>query len=162
MASSLQVVDEEKHVEKTKETFEEVRDYLFKEVSEMELPWVPLPCYSGYFLMADISKCRSLIPDKYFESHEIDSMDDPLQPPVNKYHLYMPKEEGSEDQYIPLDLAFCRWMGRENGVTMMPGSFFYSKGSPYIDDNYIRLAICKDLKSVKLVCNRLRLINISK
>jgi hypothetical protein len=50
-----------------------VRDYLYKEVKEMDLPWEPLPCNSGYFLMADISKCRDLIPKKYFETHEYDS-----------------------------------------------------------------------------------------
>ena len=37
-------------------------DFLSKEIKEMSLPWEPLPCYSGYFMMADISKCRPLIP----------------------------------------------------------------------------------------------------
>ncbi len=32
----------------------------------MDLPWKPLPCKSGYFMVVDISKCRDLIPKKYF------------------------------------------------------------------------------------------------
>lgn len=36
----------------------------------MELPIEPLNVEGGYFLMADVSKCRSLVPAKYFESHE--------------------------------------------------------------------------------------------
>ena len=59
---------------------------------------------------------------------------------------------------VPLDLAFARWMGKENGVTMMPNSFFYSEGSKFLNENYVRLAICKNLESVKTVCQRLRQI----
>ena len=36
----------------------------------MDLPWEPLPCASGYFLMADITNCRHLIPEVYFNTHE--------------------------------------------------------------------------------------------
>lgn len=47
-----------------------------------------------------------------------------------------------------MDLAFSRWMGRENGVTMMPNSFFYDPQSSNITENYVRLAICKNFKDV--------------
>ena len=57
-------------VDDTRKKFEEVRDYLANEIREMDLPWEPLPCMSGYFLMADVTKCRALIPSVYFETHE--------------------------------------------------------------------------------------------
>lgn len=66
----------------------------------------------------------------------------------------------SQQPTIPLDLAFSRWMAKENGVTMMPGSFFYHKHSPYLNDKYVRLAICKTLDSVKQVCSKLKKIRI--
>ena len=43
-------------------------------------------------------------------------------------------------------------MGREKGVTMMPNSFFYLENSKNLTENYVRLAICKNLDSVKEVC----------
>jgi len=48
----------------------EVRDYLSNEINEMDLPWTPLPCNSGYFLLADISKCKKLVPKRFFETHD--------------------------------------------------------------------------------------------
>lgn len=53
---------------------------------------------------------------------------------------------------IPLDLAFSRWMGQVNGVTMMPNSFFYDSKSENMSQNYVRLAICKNIDDVKKVC----------
>lgn len=61
---------------------------------------------------------------------------------------------------IPLDLAFSRWMGRENGVTMMPNSFFYQPESVNITENFVRLAICKNLDDVKKACLRLRKLKV--
>ena len=110
----------------------------------MALPWEPLPSQSGYFLMADIRKCKPLIPDRFLDSHKPDDLNLP------RYPLTMSNGK------VPLDLAFCRWMGSENGVTMMPGSFFYHPKSPFLNDSYARLAICKDLPSVKLACQALR------
>ena len=141
-------------LENTRKQFTEVRDFLSKEVSEMDLPWKPLPCHSGYFLMADVSECRNLIPSRYFDSHDYDEANEEGYKHACN-HLYMPGE-----QRIPLDLAFARWMGRENGVTMMPNSFFYHPKSHLISENYVRLAICKDLESVRKVCQRLRAIKI--
>mmetsp|Transcript_10138 Transcript_10138/g.17101 ORF Transcript_10138/g.17101 Transcript_10138/m.17101 type:complete len:119 (+) Transcript_10138:980-1336(+) len=118
----------------------------------MDLPWEPLPCHSGYFLMANVSKCRPLVPQKYFESHEYDGADENGYK-IKTNELYMPVSSTQSDpKKIPLDLAFVRWMGKENGVTMMPNCFFYQKKSPYISENYVRLAICKDIESVRKVC----------
>ena len=89
--------------------------------------------------MADITTCRDLIPERYLTSHEYEDADDSA--PVLKYYLNMP------DGTIPIDLAFCRWMAIEKGVTMMPNSFFYAADSPTISDSYVRLAICKDIQS---------------
>ena len=69
---------------------------------------------------------------------------------IKKHELYMPKSK-----QIPLDLAFSRWMGHVNGVTMMPNSFFYDKFSENMSENYVRLAICKNLSAVKKVCHKL-------
>ena len=125
--------------------FDEVRAYLSNEIEEMALPWKPLPCQSGYFLICDISACRPLIPASYFESHEYETG-------ISINRVSMP------DGKIPQDLAFVRWMGQVNGVTMMPCSFFYHSKSPYRSENFVRVAICKDIESVKKVCARLRAI----
>ena len=138
--------------------FTAVRDYLKKEITEMALPWEPLPCHSGYFLMADVTKCRDLIPRKYFQSHEYEpeTTDEKMNKLVIKKHeLYMPN---TSKKTIPLNLAFARWMAVENKVTMMPNCHFYHKDSVVIDENHVRLAICKDIASVKEVCKRLRKI----
>jgi len=114
----------------------------------MNLPWKPVLCQGGYFVMADITTCRDLIPQKYLASHDYEPADD--QAPVLKYHLNMP------DGSVPLDLAFCRWMAIEKGVAMMPNSFFYPADSPSINDSYVRLAICKDRQSTEAAIDRLR------
>ena len=61
---------------------------------------------------------------------------------------------------VPLDLAFARWMGKENGVTMMPNSFFYAAGSQNLNENYVRLGICKNLAAAKLAVEKLKLIKL--
>ena len=134
--------------------FTEARDFLFSEITEMDLPWKPLPCQSGYFLMADISACKPLIPSNFLETHDYD----PVSPDgtvIPKVELYMPGTSR-----IPLDLAFSRWMALSNRVTMMPNCFFYNSKSQHITENYVRLAICKDLKSIQKVCKALRKIKI--
>ena len=132
-------------VAEARNNFSSVRDYLIKELNEMDLPFVPLGTQSGYFMLADISRCRSLVPSSFLESHDYEPESD--APPVRKVQLYMPNTGK-----IPLDLAFCRWMAIHNKVTMMPNSFFYHPKSPYIQENYVRLAICKDLRSVQKAC----------
>ena len=49
-------------------------------------------------------------------------------------------------------------MGKEKKVTLMPNSFFYGLGSPNLNENYVRVAICKSLSDVKAVCATLRKI----
>lgn len=140
-------------VDQARNDFTEVRDYLTKEITEMELPWEPLPAHSGYFLVADITKCRELIPQKFFDSHHYD-LDVPGHELIPKVELYMPNGK------IPLDLAFCRWMASVNKVAMMPLSFFYHPKSQYINDSFARLAICKPLPGVKAACQALRKITL--
>ena len=98
--------------------------------------------------MCDISDCTHLIPEKYKTTHDYEPEDG--RPPVAKYRMNMP------DGRIPLDLAFCRWMAIEKGVTMMPNCFFYHRKSPTITEQYVRLAICKDRQSTTAAAERLR------
>jgi len=58
---------------------------------------------------------------------------------------------------IPLDLAVCRWLAIERKVTMMPNSLFYSAKSPYRNDNYVRVAICKGIEHTVNALQRLKL-----
>jgi len=136
------------YVESTRDLFCANRDFIASALSEMAMPWTPVPVEGGYFLMADITACSDLIPDVYKNSHEYEP--DNGSTPVKKYHLNMP------DGKIPLDLAFCRWMAIEKGVVMMPNSFFYHKNSPTMTDKYVRLAICKERKSTEAAINKLR------
>jgi aspartate/methionine/tyrosine aminotransferase len=86
--------DDDTFLDDTRRNFEEVRNFLSNEIREMDLPWEPLPCPSGYFLMADVTKCRYLIPKVYFETHEYepgftaDSVNDSDH--IVKNVLYMP------------------------------------------------------------------------
>ena len=102
----------------------------------MDIPMEPIHCEGGYFLFADISKCKSLIPEKYLTTHDYQLPEHGQTTAF--YPLYMP------DGRIPLDLAFCRWMACEKGVVMMPNSFFYESGSTNTDDRFVRMAICKE------------------
>mmetsp|Transcript_24840 Transcript_24840/g.33252 ORF Transcript_24840/g.33252 Transcript_24840/m.33252 type:complete len:445 (+) Transcript_24840:43-1377(+) len=135
-------------VEDTRALFESNRDFLKQSLTEMAMPWTPVLVEGGYFLMADITACVDLIPEKYKTTHEYEPEDG--RAPIAKYRLNMP------DGRIPLDLAFCRWMAIEKGVTMMPNSFFYHKSSPTMNDQYVRLAICKDRQSTEAAAARLR------
>jgi len=65
---------------------------------------VPLKSESGYFMMADISAMRGVIPEKYLLSHEYEEEGDQT---IDKNQLFMP------DGRVPLDLAVCRWMAME-------------------------------------------------
>jgi len=75
------------YVNQLRSNFETVRDYLTQEIKEQDLPWTPLPCESGYFMLADVSKCRDLIPDRFFKSHSYE-IGDPF--PIPKHELYIP------------------------------------------------------------------------
>ena len=135
-------------IESTRNLFCSNRDFIDQALKEMAMPWTPVPVEGGYFLMADITTCTHLIPDKYKQTHDYEPEDG--RPPINKYRLNMP------DGRIPLDLAFCRWMAIEKGVVMMPNSFFYHKSSPTMTDSYVRLAICKDRQSTEAAIAKLR------
>ena len=133
----------------------------------MDLPWEPLPAQSGYFMMVDVTKCRSLIPQIYFETNEYEpdyneetAKQDSSH--ITKNALYMPESGTAEPDRIPLNLAFTRWMAIENRVIMMPNCFFYPRTSPNISEDHVRLAICKDLESIKTVCRRLRDIKVTR
>jgi aspartate/methionine/tyrosine aminotransferase len=103
----------------------------------------PLECESGFFIMLDISKCLELIPARFRDSHDYESIGGD---PVSKNRVFMP------DGSIPKDLAFCRWMAVERGVIMMPNSLFYNKASPYRIETLVRISICKGLEhSVKAI-----------
>jgi len=62
------------------------------------------------------------------------------------------------DGRIPFDLAFCRWMACEKGVVMMPLSFFYQPGSLNTNDNFVRMAICKERPGIQSAIDRLKLV----
>ena len=128
------------------------RDFLTKEINEMALPWKANTVEGGYFLMVDISECRSLIPEKYLTSTEFEDPDDPN--PVKKFPILKP------DGTVPMDVAFCRWMAHKNGVVFMPNSFFYASGSTNLNDQFVRIAICKDFDSTSAAVARLRAIQI--
>ena len=88
--------------------------------------------------MADISKCRDLIPEKYLASHDYLEEGQPMA-----HKVY--NTEGK----VPLDVAFCRWLACERGLAIMPNSFFYGKESPTRCDKYVRLALCKTHESLQ-------------
>ena len=50
---------------------------------------------------------------------------------------------------VPLDLAFCRWLAVECGVMLMPNSIFYHKESEFMNDNFVRIAICRGEEETK-------------
>ena len=155
MSNSLDKVDlpdylgsGQTYVEHTRALFIKNRDELTTALNDMAMPWKPVLCQGGYFLMADITACKDLVPDKFKASHDYEEEDG--RPLVAKNRINMP------DGSVPLDLAFCRWMAVEKGVAMMPNSFFYAKDSPTITDKYVRLAICKDRQSTEAATERLR------
>ena len=110
-----------------------------RDLKKLDIPVVPLPSESGYFLMADISACKDLIPSRFKDSHDYEELKEG-ETPVSKNRYFM------EDGRVPLDLAFCRWMAVTRGVIMMPCSLFYHKTSAIKDDKFVRIAICKGLE----------------
>lgn len=146
MASYLDKIDSDlykeglTYVQYVRKEFQMVRDYLLSELASktFDIPVKPLISESGYFVMLDISKCRDIIPKKYLESHEFEELKEG-ELPIDKNEVYI-------NDKVPLDLAFVRWMAVERGVIMMPNSLFYNKNSPYRNDNYVRVAICKGLE----------------
>lgn len=128
--------------------FQDVRDYMVNELRALDFPIEPLVSESGYFLMADVSKCKDIIPKKYLESHDYEEGD---SLPVSKNIIHM------EDGRIPLDLAFCRWLAVERNIIMMPGCLFQHKDSPHKMDKYVRMAICKGMDYSKGALEKLKM-----
>ena len=126
----------------------ENRDSLAQAITNSEIPWKPVLCQGGYFMMADVSECRDVIPEQYLLSHDYETEDG--SPPVKKARYNMPNGK------VPLDLAFCRWMAIEKSVIMLPVSFFYHENSATITDQYVRLSISKDRVSTENAIERLR------
>ncbi len=94
--------------------------------------------------MVDVSKCRDLVPEKYFTSNEFEDDKDTI---IEKNDLGLP---------VPLDLAFCRWLLMEKKVVTMPISFFMTPDSKYKNDNFIRMAICRGEKITREACENLK------
>ena len=54
------------------------------------------------------------------------------------------------------DVQFSRWLVKEIGVGPIPMSPFYIPDQRYLANNYIRLAYCKDDKTLDLAIERLK------
>lgn len=74
-------------------------------LTKIGYPIKPVPCESGYFVMADVSEMKDLIPKKYLETHDFE--EDSATSTIVKNKNFNP------DGSIPLDLAVCRWMALE-------------------------------------------------
>jgi aspartate/methionine/tyrosine aminotransferase len=136
IANSLPLLNQpyEGHVDYpsfVRHTFQETRDKAIEVLSASDIPFNPILCESGYFILADVSKARHLVPSKYFKAgnYETDPNTQVLQ-----------KEFTNK---VPLDYAFTRWFCIEKGLVVMPGTAF-CKEAEEADDSYIRVAICKD------------------
>ena len=101
------------------------------------LPMRPTSCDGGYFLVVDIRECRDMVPEKYLASHDY------LEGGPVAHKVTLPNGR------VPLDLAFCRWMACEKNLAIMPNCFFYGSDSPNIEENYVRMALCKEFGSLK-------------
>lgn len=59
------------YVASVRSKFQAVRDFMIKSLTEnFDLPVAPLKSESGYFIMVDVSNCKSLIPQKFLETHD--------------------------------------------------------------------------------------------
>ena len=147
MAKTLPWLDEKyesfaNYSDSIKEEYTAVRDYLVTETRKLDIPIRPIEPEGGYFLLADVSECRDLVPKRYFESMEYE--DGPTSIVKNDFGLP-----------VPLDMAVCRWLMMEKRVTAMPATLFYAFDSQYKQDNIIRLGICRSMKSAVEAIKRL-------
>jgi len=65
------------YAQDTSNYYEANKDYLMKELSSINLPWRPIESDGGFFLLADISDCVDIIPDKYKNTIQYEHPDDP-------------------------------------------------------------------------------------
>lgn len=90
-------------------------------------------------MIVDVSKCHDLIPEKYFNaSEDYEQSSDGAPDKIKLTSL-------NDATKVPLDLAFCRWVAVERGVTFMPCSLFFHKESKDRKETFIRVAICKGM-----------------
>ena len=67
MAKTLPWIDEKyesfaSYGDSIKEEYMAVRDYLVTETKKLDIPIRPIEPEGGYFLLADVSECRKLVP----------------------------------------------------------------------------------------------------
>lgn len=98
--------------EYVKHEMKKSHDILVKGIKDSGLPIKPISAQGGYFIMADISQCRDLVPEKYFIQQEYEADPDTK---IVKNDFGNP---------VPLDLAVTRWLAMEKHVVTMPGTFF--------------------------------------
>lgn len=143
VARSLKTAYEEEYaghksfIEFEKADFKTSHDILVEGLKASSLPIKPVPAYGGYFIFADVSELRDLVPEKYFKQEEYEDDKDTT---IEKNDFGNP---------VPLDLAVCRWLAMEKNVVTMPGTFFYYKNSTHKTDKYIRMAFCRGEKMTR-------------
>lgn len=118
-------------IEYEKNDFKTSHDILVQGLIDSGLPIKPVPAQGGYFIMADVTECRELVPEKYFKQEEYE---DDKETTIEKNDFGNP---------VPLDLAVSRWLAMEKHVITMPGTFFSYRQSPYKSDKYVRFAFCR-------------------
>lgn len=128
-------------------TYQGVNEDLAKLFQKCKIPLYPALVEGGFSMTLEISEVNSgensqnLIPEKYFTNEFIDD-DKILKRPF-------------EDQKVPLDYAFCRWMACEVGIVMIPGRALYV--DPTLCQNeFVRISICKNEDIVERVAEKLR------
>ena len=144
IAKTLPWYRESRFDEFMRKNCEEVGETMYEGFKNLSLPIEPLRSEGGYFIVADVEKCRDLVPKRFFESNEYE--DDP--------HTRIEKIDNGLP--VGLDLAFTRWMMMEFKVAAIPGSLFYFPGSHNTTDRYLRFALCRGMNAAKEVLKRLR------
>lgn len=124
-----------------KNTFEQSEHDMINTFIQSDLPVTPFGIDGGYFTMMDVSAAASMIPEKYFQAGNYEEDPNTL--------VFQKKFEGR----VPVDYAFSRWLAIERGVTVMPGSPFFS--DEHKDHSLVRVAICKTPDVVEEVRSRL-------
>jgi kynurenine--oxoglutarate transaminase/cysteine-S-conjugate beta-lyase/glutamine--phenylpyruvate transaminase len=150
IARSIKTVYEEEYkgfqnfIEFERDDFKKSHDILVEGLKNSSLPFKPIPASGGYFIYADVSDFKDLVPEKYFRQEEYE---DDKETTIEKNDFGNP---------VPLDLAVCRWLAMEKNVVSMPGIFFYLKSSEYKTDKYIRLAFCRGEELTKQAVEALK------
>ena len=57
---------------------------------------------------------------------------------------------------FPDDVAFCRYLTTEVGVTAIPPSLFYSEGHRYLGQGLARFSFCKSEETLREAAGRLQ------